>query len=36
MLRELLAMGIKLMVFSNKDDSDTRAVVKHFLPDIPL
>ena len=36
MLRELLAMGIKLMVFSNKDDSDTRTVVKHFLPDIPF
>lgn len=33
MLQALQAMGLKLAVFSNKPDADTRGVVAHFFPD---
>lgn len=35
MLRALQDKGLKLAVFSNKPDADTRNVVAHFFPDIP-
>lgn len=35
MLRALQANGLKLAVFSNKPDADTKNVVAHFFPDIP-
>lgn len=35
MLAALHARGIKLAVFSNKPDADTKNVVRHFFPDIP-
>ena len=34
MLRALQASGLKLAVFSNKPDADTKNVVAHFFPDI--
>lgn len=34
MLHALQAAGLKLAVFSNKPDADTRHVVAHFFPDI--
>lgn len=34
MLRALQSAGMKLAVFSNKPDADTRNVVSHFFPDI--
>ena len=36
MLRALLAQGIRLIVYSNKDDSDAKAVIAHYFPDIPF
>ncbi|MDD4080317.1 MAG: HAD family hydrolase [Eubacteriales bacterium] len=36
MLKDLLAQGIQLIVYSNKDDSDTKAVVGYYFPDIPF
>ncbi|MGI6696800.1 MAG: HAD family hydrolase [Christensenellales bacterium] len=35
-LKALVARDIKLIVFSNKDDSDTKAVIAHYFPDIPF
>lgn len=35
MLDALQAHGIKLAVFSNKPDADTKNVVQHFFPDVP-
>jgi len=35
MLRALQDKGLKLAVFSNKPDADTKSVVAHFFPDIP-
>ena len=35
MLRALQDKGLKLAVFSNKPDADTKNVVAHFFPDIP-
>ena len=39
-VRELLAAlmerGMKLAVFSNKPDADTKTVVRHFFPDVPF
>ena len=35
MLHALLDKGLKLAVFSNKPDADTKNVVAHFFPDIP-
>ena len=35
MLRALHDKGLKLAVFSNKPDADTKNVVAHFFPDIP-
>ena len=35
MLKALTDQGIKLAVFSNKPDADTKNVVHHFFPDIP-
>lgn len=34
MLQALQAKGVKLAVFSNKPDADTKNVVNHFFPDI--
>lgn len=36
LLRALLTQGIQLIVYSNKDDSDTKSVIKHYFPDIPF
>ena len=35
MLRAMQDKGLKLAVFSNKPDADTKNVVAHFFPDIP-
>ncbi len=35
LLAALAARGLKLTVFSNKPDADTRNVVAHFFPDTP-
>lgn len=35
MLAALSARGIKLAVFSNKPDADTKNVVRHFFPNVP-
>ncbi len=35
MLRTLQDMGMKLAVFSNKPDADTKNVVAHFFPETP-
>ncbi len=35
MLRELQNLGMKLAVFSNKPDADTKNVVAHFFPETP-
>lgn len=34
LLRALHSMGYKLLVLSNKDDSDAKAVVRYYLPEI--
>jgi phosphoglycolate phosphatase len=34
MLTALQARGIQLIIYSNKDDSDTKSVVSHYFPDI--
>lgn len=34
MLAALSARGLRLAVFSNKPDADTKAVVRHFFPDV--
>ncbi len=34
LLKALQAQGIQLIVYSNKDDSDTKAVIAHYFPDI--
>lgn len=36
MLHNLIQMGIKICVFSNKDMTDTQSVVHHYFPDIPF
>ena len=36
MLHKLQAAGIKLAVFSNKPDADTKNVVRHFFPEVPF
>ncbi len=36
MLAALLAQGIQLIVYSNKDDSDAKAVIAHYFPDLPF
>ena len=36
MLQALVDRGIRLAVFSNKPDADTKAVVRHFFPQIPF
>ena len=36
LLQNLLARGVQVIVYSNKDDSDTKAVVGHYFPDIPF
>ena len=36
LLQNLLARGVQVIVYSNKDDSDTKAVVGHFFPEIPF
>lgn len=36
MLADLLAQGIQLIVYSNKDDSDAKAVIAHYFPDLPF
>ena len=36
MLHALQAAGIKLAVFSNKPDADTKNVVRHFFPEVPF
>lgn len=36
MLKALQARGIQLIVYSNKDDSDTKSVVSHYFADIPF
>lgn len=36
LLRALHAQGLALAVFSNKPDADTKAVVRHFFPEIPF
>ena len=36
MLQALVDRGIRLAVFSNKPDADTKAVVRHFFPEIPF
>ena len=36
MLSALAEKGIKLAVFSNKPDADTKRVVRHFFPDVPF
>ena len=36
MLQALVDRGRRLAVFSNKPDADTKAVVRHFFPEIPF
>jgi len=36
LLESLAERGIALMVFSNKDDEDTRDVVSHYFPGVPF
>lgn len=36
MLQALVERGIRLAVLSNKPDADTKAVVRHFFPQIPF
>lgn len=36
LLTALTRCGLKLAVLSNKPDADTKAVVRHFFPDIPF
>ena len=36
MLEELRALDVKVCVFSNKPDSDTQAVIRHYFPDYPF
>jgi len=36
LLQALHAQGLALAVFSNKPDADTKAVVRHFFPEIPF
>lgn len=36
MLAALAARGLLLAVLSNKPDADTKAVVRHFFPDVPF
>lgn len=36
MLQGLAAQGMALAVLSNKPDADTKAVVRHFFPEIPF
>ncbi len=36
MLAGLAAAGVKLAVLSNKPDADTKAVVRHFFPEVPF
>lgn len=36
MLRALADGGLALAVLSNKPDADTKAVVRHFFPDVPF
>ena len=36
MLQALVDRGIRLAVLSNKPDADTKAVVRHFFPEIPF
>ena len=36
MLSALVERGLQLAVFSNKPDADTKAVVRHFFPQIPF
>jgi len=36
LLKTLQARGLALTVFSNKPDADTKAVVRHFFPDVPF
>lgn len=36
MLQALVDRGIRLVVLSNKPDADTKAVVRHFFPQIPF
>lgn len=36
LLKDLLAQGIQTLVYSNKDDSDTKAVVGYYFPDFPF
>lgn len=36
MLHELIGLGLKICVFSNKPDSDTQAVIRHYFPSIPF
>ena len=36
MLAALASRGPKLAVLSNKPDADTKAVVRHFFPDVPF
>ena len=36
MLQALVDRGIRLAVLSNKPDADTKAVVRHFFPQIPF
>jgi len=34
LLRQLLHTGVKLIVFSNKDDPEAKSVIAHYFPDI--
>lgn len=36
MLEALEKMGVKVCVFSNKPDSDTQAVIRHYFPQYPF
>lgn len=36
LLTALTGRGLTLTVFSNKPDADTKAVVRHFFPDVPF
>ena len=36
LLSALAARGMKLCVFSNKPDADTRGIVRHFFPEVPF
>ena len=36
LLHALHERGVRLAVFSNKPDADTKAVVRHFFPEIPF